>query len=632
MKRFFIYMFGILIGFSINSCTLDIVPDEIDTEEDAFEDPTAALRYVYSCYSYLPQVNHGSACLDLLTGDEVITSFEHETFAAFPKGNYTASNPVISYWNTFFQGLRQCYIFLNNVDRVPGLDESLKSDYIAQVKFLIGYYHFLMIRCYGPVILIKEEPKIDTDASNYLGRSPLDECVDFVCQMLDEAASGLPAKRSTVYEYGLATSVAAKALKAKMLLYAASPLFNGNSEFYSDFTDKQGVQLMPVQYDASKWERAETALKEAIDFAEANGHKLYENTTYNVATNAYPSDPTQRKLRYNIIEAGNPEILMVETRAEGYYGLQNKSMPYNSASAWNGVAPTWNMLNRFYTKNGLPYDEDPEFDSSDASKLQIVTVDQAHALEAKPGKQTIRFNLDREPRFYAWVAFQGGYYEVMSAASNGAYDADPNYEAVDGGYRVVCDFVEGGNCARSDVGGVLRNAYAPTSYLNKKGVDPINAVSTSVKSPSDYPWPVIRLADLYLAYAEACVETNNLDAAKTYLNKIRTRAGIPTVEESWDGVATLTQDKLRQIVRQERMIELFMENQNFWDMRRWLLAGEYFNQKAKGLNCEAKTIQELATLTVIDFERKFETPTNYLLPIPIDDVNKNEKLVNNPGY
>lgn len=632
MKRFFIYMFGILIGFSINSCTLDIVPDEIDTEEDAFEDPTAALRYVYSCYSYLPQVNHGSACLDLLTGDEVITSFEHETFAAFPKGNYTASNPVISYWNTFFQGLRQCYIFLNNVDKVPGLDDSLKSDYIAQVKFLIGYYHFLMIRCYGPVILIKEEPKIDTDASNYLGRSPLDECVNFVCQMLDEAASGLPAKRSTVYEYGLVTSVAAKALKAKMLLYAASPLFNGNSEFYADFTDKQGVQLMPVQYDAAKWERAETALKEAIDWAEANGHKLYENTTYNTNTNAYPSDPTQRKLRYNIIEAGNSEILMAETRAEGYYGLQNKSMPYNSASAWNGVAPTWNMLNRFYTKNGLPYDEDPEFDSSDASKLQIVTVDQAHALEAKPGKQTIRFNLDREPRFYAWVAFQGGYYEVMSAVSNGAYDADPNYEAVDGGYRVVCDFVEGGNCARSDVGGVLRNAYAPTSYLNKKGVDPINAVSTSVKSPSDYPWPVIRLADLYLAYAEACVETNNLDAAKVYLNKVRTRAGIPTVEESWNGVATLTQDKLRQIVRQERMIELYLENQNFWDMRRWLLASEYFNQKAKGLNCEAKTIQELATLTEVDFERKFQTPTNYLLPIPIGDVNKNEKLVNNPGY
>lgn len=75
--------------------------------------------FVYSCYGYLPQSNVASASLDLLTGDEVITAFEHETFASFPKGNYTASSPVISYWNTFFQGLRQCYLFLENVDKMP---------------------------------------------------------------------------------------------------------------------------------------------------------------------------------------------------------------------------------------------------------------------------------------------------------------------------------------------------------------------------------------------------------------------------------------------------------------------------------------------------------------------------------
>lgn len=99
---------------------------------------------------------------------------------------------------------------------------------------------------------------------------------------------------------------------------------------------------------------------------------------------------------------------------------------------------------------------------------------------------------------------------------------------------------------------------------------------------NQYPWPIIRLADLYLAYAEACVETNDLETAKQYLNKVRERAGIPTVETAWSGVAALDQTKLRQIVRQERMNELYLENQNFWDMRRWLLAGQYFNVKAKG--------------------------------------------------
>ena len=220
-----LFLFLLTIGYS--SCDfLDIVPDEITTEADAFKDRNAAKNFVYSCYGYLPQSNVASGSLDLLTGDEVITAFEHETFASFPKGNYTASSPVISYWNTFFQGLRQCYIFLENVDKVPDLTESVKTDYIAQVKFLIAYYHYQLARCYGPIILIKELPDVNASQAEYLPRTSYDECVDWICNLLDEAASSLPAIRTNKEDYGLATSVGAKAVKAKMLLYAASPLFN----------------------------------------------------------------------------------------------------------------------------------------------------------------------------------------------------------------------------------------------------------------------------------------------------------------------------------------------------------------------------------------------------------------------
>ncbi|MEG0648019.1 MAG: RagB/SusD family nutrient uptake outer membrane protein, partial [Bacteroides sp.] len=105
-----------------------------------------------------------------------------------------------------------------------------------------------------------------------------------------------------------------------------------------------------------------------------------------------------------------------------------------------------------------------------------------------------------------------------------------------------------------------------------------------------------------------------------------------TVEVSWEGVAALDQAKLRQIVRQERMNEFFLENQAFWDLRRWLMAKETLGVKAQGLNSAAKNINELVELTTIDFERKFESPTQYLMPIPIGDINKNDNLVNNPGY
>lgn len=626
--------------FGAASCNfLDVVPDEIDTEKDAFSDYSAARNYLYSCYSYLPQPRSGTSSLDFMTGDEVVTAFEHETFASFPKGNYSSSNPVISYWNTFFNGLRQCYLFLANVDNITDSEftTALRTDYKAQVKFLIAYYHFLLIRCYGPVIVITGVEDINQPVSSYKARTPLDECVDFVCNLFDEAAADLPATRSA-RDLGLATSVAAKAFKAKMLLYAASPLFNyggGNPSselisYYEELKNNDGTALMPSSYDPEKWVRCRTAMKEAIDAATAAGVSLYTKDDYSPNGSPSPEDPYQHRLRWNLMDyaSGNPEMIFTDSRSEGYYGLQNKCYPFRSGRAWNGVAPTWAMLNRFYTKNGLPWDEDPATKNLDP--LQIVTVDSDHADEAAVGEQTIIFNLDREPRFYSWVAFQGGYYEVTSASSQGAYASDPTYDSDK--RRLICDFVLGGNCSRGTVSNLRTNNYSPTGYLNKKGVCPDFPLSTSLEAPYFYPWPVIRLADLYLGYAEACVETNDLETAKTYLNYVRERAGVPDVETSWDGVATLTQEKLRQIVRQERMIELYLENQNFWDMRRWLLAGEYFNTKAKGMEIEGKTIQEFAQLTEVDFERKFASPTNYLLPIPNSDLQTNENLVNNPGY
>lgn len=627
-----------LFCVSMNSCNyLDIVPDEKEKAEDAFEDLNAARRYLYSCYAYLPQPFAGSNSLDLMTGDEVVTAFEHESFASFPKGNYTASNPVISYWNTLFQGLRQCYMLQNNLGNIPGMSDEQRKDYAAQVKFLIAYYHFLLVRCYGPVILIKEEPSIMTPPNEYLGRTPYDECVNWICDLFDEAAVDLPATRSEIASYGLATSTAAKALKARLLLYAASPLFNGNNKFYSDFKNPDGTLLMPQTYDPGKWTRAMNAYKEAIDLCIANGYSLYEKDDLNEG-NLEPRDPFQHRLRYTMMEKGNMEIVWADCRDLGTYGIQNKSLPYSSSSAWNGIAPTLAMVNRFYTKNGLPVDVDPATKS--ANLYEVVTVDEDHANQAEVGNRTLRMNLDREPRYYAWIAFQGGYYEVLSNSSNGAYANDASYQKYSGsGYgKLVCDFVLNGNCARGtyqDGKKNLRsNNYSPSGFLNKKAVNPGFAVSTGLQGYMGFPWPVIRMAELYLGYAEACVECNDLATAKTYLNKVRTRAGIPTVEKSWETIAgiQLTQDKMRDIVRQERMIEFYLENQNFWDMRRWLLAEKYFNVKAQGLNIEATTIDELAHPTEVVFERKFSSPANYLLPIPLSDIQKNAQLVQNPGY
>jgi hypothetical protein len=233
------------------------------------------------------------------------------------------------------------------------------------------------------------------------------------------------------------------------------------------------------------------------------------------------------------------------------------------------------------------------------------------------------------------VAFEGGYYEITNASSSGAFTKAGSESIInyaDG--RLVTSFIIGGNCSRGTSLSSLRtNNYAPSCFLNKKGVDPDFQVTNGGYNIPEYPWPLMRMGDLYLLYAEACIEDNDLETGKEYLNKIRTHAGIPTVEESWEKIAgvTLTQSKLREIVRRERMNEMYLENQNFWDMRRWLLAEEYFNQKVRGLNNTATTLEELAVVTTYDFERKFSAH-QYLLPIPLSDVNKNPNVVQNPGY
>ena len=163
MKSIYRIFMAVAVTFAFVSCNfLDIVPDENATKEDTYSDHNKTEKYLYSCYAYLPQSNLAQGSLDFFTGDEVTTAFEHETFAAFPKGNYTASSPVISYWNDFFQGIRQCYMFLEGVDKTPDMDDEKKADYKAQGQFLIAYYHYMLARCYGPIILVKETPNIET--------------------------------------------------------------------------------------------------------------------------------------------------------------------------------------------------------------------------------------------------------------------------------------------------------------------------------------------------------------------------------------------------------------------------------------------------------------------------------------
>lgn len=596
----------VIVGFTLAGCNkfLDIVPDERPTEKDAFKDVYAAENFLYSCYAPLPNPRNSIDAIDLLTSDEVVTAFEHETFAQFPKGQMTASNPVISYWAPLYKGIRQSYILIENIDSTPGLSAELKTRYKAEAKFLIGYYHFLLARMYGPVIIQDGIANVEMPTGEYPGRATYDETIDFIVKMLDEAAVDLPAKPVTNTEFGRATSIVAKSIKSRVLLYAASPLFNGGGEggssFYASFQDKDGKQLISTSYDAAKWKRAADATKEAITLAENAGYKLY---TYNSSVGSeFPLDPIEKDLRFTFVDKNSSEVIWADTRKEGAYMFQNKSTPFIQGTSWNGVAPTLTILETFYTENGLPIDKDPAFD-----------YDNRFTTAQNQNGTTLSLNMKREPRFNAWISYHNSYYEIIRGTTKQTlmkYRRDDN----------------GGIAARS-------NNFSPTGYLNKKGVHPLLEQS-QLSVTQHYPWPVIRLAELYLNYAEALIESGtDFQVAKQSIDKVRTRAGIPTVDAAWASIGGAdSKSKLRDIVRQERSIELYLENHRFWDLRRWMIAEPFLGVKAKGMNIQGATDNDFFKVTEVVFPRAFRSPAFYLMPIPIGEINKNEKLVQNPGY
>src|SRR5690606_34186748 len=252
MKKIHYYI-ALISVLTFGSCQkyLDIVPDNIATIENAFTMRTSAERFLFSCYSYMPQHSNISGNPAFTAGDEF---WLHDNYITpgweIARGNQNVVNPYLNFWQgsrsgrDLYQAIRDCNIFLENVDKVPDLSNFEKLRWIAEVKFLKAYYHFYLIRLYGPIPLKKENLPIDASPDEVkVPRNTLDECFDYVVQLLDEANPDLPSlinNEST--ELGRITQAINLSVKAYVLATAASPLFNGNPD-YATFVDKQGQNL-----------------------------------------------------------------------------------------------------------------------------------------------------------------------------------------------------------------------------------------------------------------------------------------------------------------------------------------------------------------------------------------------------
>ncbi|HLZ87244.1 MAG TPA: RagB/SusD family nutrient uptake outer membrane protein, partial [Puia sp.] len=406
----------------------------------------------------------------------------------------------------------------------------------------------------------------------------------------------LPVTVPSSSELGRVTSVIAKAIKARLFLYAASPLCNGNGEYYSSFKNMDGQPLMNLTYDPGKWKRAADAALDAIQAAQATGVKLYTSSL----PASTPAQKAQNNYRYSMVDPWNSELVWGYSMPEPFYGWQRHSMPRVSGQAYNGNSPTLKIVETYYTSNGLPIDVDPGFDY--ANRYQI-------------SGNTIVLHQNREPRFYASIAYDRGIYQAN--ATN------------------MTMYFRGNEANGQSLSSPLSD-YSPTGYLVQKGVHPNSIITTSQNQVINYPWPIVRLAELYLDYAEALNEYDGINSQSTvlqYIDPIRIRSGIPGVAASWSlvGKTSFSQDEMRSIIRQERMIELAFEGHRCWDLRRWKLGAAYLNVPVYGMNIQGATAVDFYQPAIVE-KRLFNTPGYYFFPISINDLSINKNLVQNPGW
>ena len=645
MKRIKYFILATLFTPLFSSCEfLDIIPDNVATVESVFGDKNSAKQYLYTCYSFMPSHRSIGDNPGFAYGGEFVVITDNWIFTPsglprilFETGN-NAANPHCDWWTrekNMFAAIRVCNYFLENIETVPNLPEAEKMRWRDEVIFLKAYYHWWLFQMYGPIPLMDTNPGFTEDKDLQVYRNTKDECADYIVGLFDKAiqGGGLPDNilGSEVSEMGRITKAIAMAVKAKVMVTLASDFFNGNRD-YENMVDNRGVHLFSSEYSQQRWVDAAQACKEAIDFCHAQGMKLYKFTAPSgLGTN----EQIDYTLQPAMILAGklplNTEIIWSQAEAKqniygdmqyryGFPEYLYKGNIYSPTEKFVGyetcgsLGVSMSVAETFYTQHGVPITEDKTYYKEDewykADEDYQSRTD--HKYLIKEGYQTNKINLYREPRYYGSIAFRGSL--LFGYGNNNIDDMYYFYPK---------------NTNRANTTGMLARKWVPYTSAPAQEID-------------FYHWPIMRLADLYLLYAEAlneCTVGNGTPDPDVYfyVNEVRKRFGLESVEDAWTKYSEYpqkytTKEGMRQIIRQERRIELAFEGHSWFDLRRWKLMESMFGASTmRGYNVKYSDNLEYITTPTVIHATKYETKSN-LWPIKDSELNTNLNLVQNPGW
>lgn len=618
---------------------LDVVPkNDITTINTTFEKREDAYEWLKTCFSMrdddIADIRENPAFwgTDEVVADDYIHDEgfgqNKELIGGFmiSEGNQKTQNPYGNIWNQtkFYGAICYCNVFLSHIDGTYGLLDEEKRMWKAQAMALKAHLYFELMRRYGPIILVPNNIEASSDIKKMqVPRSPIDSCVNATVALLDSAINVLPDMNSiTSSMQTFYTREGAATLKAMVLLYAASPLFNGN-DMFANFTNKNGVKLFP-KYDKEKWHNAAVAADEAIGIARKANHELMSGTQDRPTTLLN----TMLDLEHSCMDISysNKEALVLfhnhRSYPEKFYHpkVESKYKKYYDYSTTGGISATYNIAEQFYTDHGLPLNEDKQWlpNRFQMSKEN----DDYYRNVVQLGVNVINFHRRREPRFYADLISQGTcWYHKMSSSSS-------LYEPI------ICDMRQGQMFGTSEKR--LTSAYPQclTGYYVKKfdlSTQPKYNYVSDLFHTGDRADVIFRLPDLLLASSEAWNEYLDKPDSRVYkgIDEVRKRAGILSVEEAWSTYArnpqkSTTKEGMREIIHQEYNIEFAFEGRRFWNLRRWMTATEDLNKGIQGWNIIGSTDQKFFNdfqgPKVVWKKRSFTAPRDYFFPINAEEI------------
>lgn len=619
MSKTYIILLWSVFLFCSCSETLDMAPDGKLTLDEIFTDNDKVGAFLNSCYTNMPikgtryffwsrgPVNWSDESWD--------TDAEAESWLTSGRmynGDASAGNhPALqwedsgngNYWARYWNAIRNCALFISKIEDATVNDPADRRRWKAEAHLLRAFYYTELLKWFGTGLPIVRTPYDFSDDFSTVNKESYYNVVKFIMEDCDIALATeeLPWRITTTGEAGRVNKALAEALKSTMILFAASPLYNEGQDY---------------------WEEAYQINKTAVGNLKSNGFELYNQVNlpqtylsdvafigpdkdpyaalyneYFTQTMAYTSNPVDKETLYQSRD-GQGNIWNIDG-----IGAQDG---YKS-----GTCPTQELVDAYETVDGQPI-----------LNLENPYLDEQHLMPNYNAENTLYDPQNpyenRDPRFYASIYYNGSRRKALWNFAESP-ESHENYPAGIGNRtRIIATYV---GEPQTGIDPTVRRATR-TGYYQRKFLHPNSGNDNPVGGAN---WKFYRLGGIILNYAEAAAEAGYLTEATLAVNEIRSRVNMPELPLS------LPQDELIQRIRNERRVELALEENRYFDVRRWTLPTGDLSETDRWITAAEIIRNEDGTYTygrrtVREVERKNYTNKFLWVPIPLNEANRLQSI------